>query len=56
MIPVILMSGFNDASVTAGEAEAIGIGEFIEKPFSRSVLADAIRKILTDKADYRKTI
>ena len=54
-IPVVLMSGFNDASVTAGEAETIGIGEFLGKPFSRFSLTDAIRRVLQKKADSRNT-
>ncbi len=45
-IPVVLMSGFNDASVKASEAASLGIVEFLEKPFSRPALTDAIRKAL----------
>ena len=44
--PVILMSGFNDASGAAEDAGAAGPTEFIGKPFSRLVLADALGRVL----------
>lgn len=48
-IPVILMSGFKDASVRSDQGETVGIGEFLPKPFSQESLEDAIRRVLQKK-------
>jgi DNA-binding NtrC family response regulator len=48
--PIILMSGYNPSAV-ALKAEKLGISEFLEKPFSRKILCDAVKKaISTPKA------
>ncbi len=48
-IAIVLCTGFSDL-VTPEEAEAMGIGAFVAKPFSRSELARAIRKLLDKNA------
>jgi FixJ family two-component response regulator len=54
-IPVILMSGFKDASINANDTEILGVGEFVGKPFSAFALIDAIHKVLQKKSDSRPT-
>jgi CheY-like chemotaxis protein len=51
--PVILASGFNDAGMSSQEMNALGIGEFVKKPFSRSVLAEAVDRVLGKRSNPR---
>jgi signal transduction histidine kinase/ActR/RegA family two-component response regulator len=51
--PVILASGFNDAGMSSQEMNALGIGEFVKKPFSRSVLAEAVDRVLGRRPNPR---
>jgi signal transduction histidine kinase/CheY-like chemotaxis protein len=50
-IPIIMMSGFNDPSITMEGATGLGIASFVAKPFSPAELADAIRTVLQRKSD-----
>jgi len=50
-IPIILMSGFNDASITTAGSASLGITAFLAKPFSTAGLAEAIRTVLQRKGD-----
>jgi DNA-binding NtrC family response regulator len=43
--PIILMSGY-DPSAVALRAEKLGISEFLEKPFSREILCEAVKKAI----------
>jgi len=45
-IPAILISGFHDAAVSRGGAPGAALVECVEKPFSRSDLALAVRRAL----------
>ncbi len=44
-IPIILCTGFSEA-VDGKEAKAMGIREFMMKPFSARQLAETIRRVL----------
>jgi DNA-binding NtrC family response regulator len=44
--PIILMSGY-DPSAVALRAEKLGISEFLEKPFSRQILCEAVKKAIS---------
>jgi two-component system, cell cycle sensor histidine kinase and response regulator CckA len=44
-IPIILCTGYSQL-ITPEKSNAIGIQEFVMKPFSRSEIAEAIRKVL----------
>jgi PAS domain S-box-containing protein len=52
-IPVILMSGFNDEVISAEQAKALGIGEFLKKPFSVLAMAQVVRNVLDNRAVTR---
>jgi DNA-binding NtrC family response regulator len=43
--PIILMSGY-DSSAVALRAEKLGISEFLEKPFSRQIICEAVKKAI----------
>ena len=43
--PIILMSGY-DASAVALRAEKLGISDFLEKPFSRETISNAVKKAI----------
>jgi DNA-binding NtrC family response regulator len=43
--PIILMSGYDTSSVTL-RAEKLCISDFIEKPFSRELICNAVRKAI----------
>jgi DNA-binding NtrC family response regulator len=43
--PIILMSGY-DPSAVALRAEKLSISEFLEKPFSRETISDAVKKAI----------
>jgi DNA-binding NtrC family response regulator len=43
--PIVLMSGY-DAAAVALRAEKLGISEFLEKPFSRKIICDAVKKAI----------
>jgi two-component system, NtrC family, response regulator HydG len=43
--PIILMSGY-DSSAVALRAEKLGISEFLEKPFSRKMICEAVKKAI----------
>ena len=43
--PIILISGY-DPSAVALRAEKLGISEFLEKPFSRDVICEAVKKAI----------
>ena len=43
--PIILMSGY-DASSAASRAEKLHISDFLEKPFSRATICDAMKKAI----------
>jgi DNA-binding NtrC family response regulator len=43
--PIILISGY-DSSAVALRAEKLGISEFLEKPFSRKIICDAVKKAI----------
>jgi DNA-binding NtrC family response regulator len=43
--PIILMSGYDTSSVTL-RAEKLCISDFIEKPFSREVICNAVKKAI----------
>ena len=43
--PIILISGY-DPSAVALRAEKLGISHFLEKPFSRDVIRDAVKKAM----------
>jgi FixJ family two-component response regulator len=43
--PIIIISGY-DASAVALRAEKLGISDFLEKPFSRDVIRDAVKKAI----------
>src|ERR1700676_4130886 len=43
--PIILMSGYDPAAV-ALRAEKLSISNFLEKPFSREIICDAIKKAI----------
>ena len=45
-LPVILMSGFNDAVIGGEDSLGEGATEFMGKPFSRTALAEAISRVL----------
>jgi DNA-binding NtrC family response regulator len=44
--PIILMSGY-DPNAVALRAEKLGISEFLEKPFSREILCEAVKKAIS---------
>lgn len=44
-IPMILCSGYNQ-TISKEEARALGIREYIQKPFSMGVIAETIQKVL----------
>ena len=44
-IPIILCTGYSYL-ITPEKANAIGIREFVMKPFSRREIAETIRKVL----------
>ncbi len=48
-IPIILFTG-NSETITAEEAQAAGIREFLMKPFGKQELAGAIRRVLDNKS------
>jgi CheY-like chemotaxis protein len=52
-IPVILASGFNDEVVSAEQAAGLGVEEYLSKPFSVTLLAQSVRKVLDDKVNSR---
>jgi DNA-binding NtrC family response regulator len=43
--PIVLMSGY-DPSAVALRAEKLGISEFLEKPFSRKIIREAVKKAI----------
>jgi DNA-binding NtrC family response regulator len=43
--PIILISGY-DRSAVALRAEKLGISDFLEKPFSREVICNAVKKAI----------
>ena len=43
--PIILISGY-DPRVVASNAEKLRISEFLEKPFSRDVICEAVKKAI----------
>ena len=43
--PIILMSGY-DASAVALRAEKLGISDFLEEPFSRETICNAVKKVI----------
>ena len=43
--PIILISGY-DPSAVALRAEKLGISDFLEKPFSREVICNAVKKAI----------
>src|SRR5580700_10225069 len=43
--PIILMSGY-DPSAVALRAEKLGISDFLEKPFSRETICNAVKKAI----------
>jgi DNA-binding NarL/FixJ family response regulator len=43
--PIILISGY-DPSAVALRAEKLGISELLEKPFSRDVICEAVKKAI----------
>jgi DNA-binding NtrC family response regulator len=43
--PIILMSGY-DPSAVALRAEKLGISDFLEKPFSRETMCNAVKKAI----------
>jgi len=47
-MPTILCTGFSE-KIDEEKAEKIGIRQYIEKPFNRSVLANLVRKVLDEK-------
>lgn len=49
-LPVVLMSGFNDAVIDGEDSLGEGATEFLGKPFSRTTLADAISRVLRRRA------
>ena len=48
-IPIIIFTG-NSETITAEEAQAAGIREFLMKPFGKQELAGAIRRVLDNKS------
>lgn len=52
-VPVILISGFSDAMSTSEESKKLGANEYIRKPFSAAILAQAIRRVL-DSVDRKR--
>jgi CheY-like chemotaxis protein len=44
-IPIILMTGYSE-TITPEEAVAQGIKEYLDKPFTKNILAGAIRRLL----------
>jgi CheY-like chemotaxis protein len=53
-IPIILCTGFSEA-VDGKEAKAMGIREFMMKPFSARDLAETVRRVLGEKWVAGKT-
>lgn len=49
-IPIILCTGYSD-KITPEKAEAMGIREFIKKPFGPRDLAESVRRVLDQKID-----
>ena len=47
-LPIILCTGFSEF-VDAKKAKAVGIKEFLMKPFSKRALATTIRRVLDGK-------
>jgi DNA-binding NtrC family response regulator len=47
--PIILISGYDPAAV-ALRAEKLSISNFLEKPFSREIICEAVRKAIGPKA------
>jgi DNA-binding NtrC family response regulator len=43
--PIVLISGY-DRSVVALRAESLGISDFLEKPFSREIICNAVKKAI----------
>jgi FixJ family two-component response regulator len=43
--PIILISGY-DPSAVALRAEKLGISDFLEKPFSRETICNAVKKAI----------
>ena len=43
--PIILISGY-DPSAVALRAEKLGISDFLEKPFSREIICNAVKKAI----------
>ena len=48
--PIILISGY-DPSAVALKAEKLGIFDFLQKPFSREAICDAVRKAIEPKKE-----
>jgi DNA-binding NtrC family response regulator len=49
--PIILISGY-DPSAVALRAEKLGISDFLEKPFSRDVISDAVKKAIVSAQEF----
>jgi DNA-binding NtrC family response regulator len=54
--PIVLMAGY-DPSAVALRAEKLGISEFLEKPFSRKLIREAVKKAIgSPEAFYRSVL
>jgi len=53
-IPIILCTGYHE-TVTPEKAKALGIREYVSKPYSQSDMAKIIRDVLTHKSDDEKS-
>jgi DNA-binding NtrC family response regulator len=49
--PIILISGY-DSSALALRSGKLGIADFLEKPFSREILCDAVKKAIASAPDH----
>lgn len=47
-MPVIISTGFNE-NIDEQKAKQVGIGQCIEKPLNRRILANVVRKVLDDR-------
>ena len=53
--PIVLMSGY-DPSAVALRAEKLGISEFLEKPFSRELIREAVKKAIGSPEAFLRSV
>ena len=53
--PIILMSGYDPSTVSL-RAEQLGISEFLEKPFSRELIREAVKKAIGSPEAFLRSV